>query len=218
MKDYIDNINCEIIAKSNQLKKEVNLGFSEIVLPNALPSVNNSNSHQSSPPISYILYGVAGLSALGALTISEFKWIGLGLTAFCAFGGYKLSKQNKKQADKKTQDINLDELKNAVSSKVLSILKNVSGEWDDFMQETKTSLPQMINNSGMSLSQKDEMMNKIFIHEVFDIRMIDFNNQMNNVNSISELKTTIESFKSKLLIAIDNTANKQISKYNSMLN
>ena len=224
MKEIIETINRSITEKCNQLKNEVNMGFSSIVLPNVLPITPKASSSKSTtPPISYILYGVAGLSAIGAFTASDDgsigpKLLGLGFAALCAIGGYRFSKPTaKEEVVTGTPIINLDSFKNDVSSKVISIVKNVSGEWDDFMQANKNQLQQAINNSALDTTTKDEMMNKVFIHEVFDIRLVDFNKQINLVNTIADLKTTIESFKTKLLTAIDNTAREQIDKYNLLL-
>ncbi len=81
MNSFINNINQTIADKCNQLKNEVNMGLSSITLPNSLPSVSQSDTRQTAtPPISYILYGLAGLSAIGALSITGFKIIGLGLS------------------------------------------------------------------------------------------------------------------------------------------
>ncbi len=224
MKKIIETINRSITVKCNQLKNEVNMGFSSIVLPNSLPlAPQTSSSKSTTPPISYILYGVAGLSAIGAFTASDNgsigpKLLGLGFAALCAIGGYKFSKPAaKEEVVTGSPNINLDNYKNDVSSKVISILKKVSEEWDDFMQANKNQLQLAINNSELDATTKDEMMNKIFIHEVFDIRLADFNKHINLVNTITDLKTTIESFKEKVLTDIDNAVKKQINKYNSMI-
>ena len=220
MKNLIDSINQTIAAKCNDLKNEVNTDLSSIVLSNGLPPVPRTTSRQkSTPPISYILYGLAGLSAIGALSINGFRLIGLGMAAVCAYGGYKVSQQNTSSTSVVTGTpiINLDNLKNEVSSKVITIFKKVSGEWDDFMQLTKNNLQEAISQSTLDSSQKDEMMNKVFIHEVFDISLVDFNTKMNSVNNINGLKSVIEAFKSSLLNAIDETARKQIEKYSSLL-
>lgn len=219
MNNIINNINQAIADKCNQLKNEINAGLSSIALPNSLPPAPQTNSRQTAtPPISYILYGLAGLSAIGALSISGFRLIGLGIAAACAYGGYK-SSQQKASTSVITGNpiINLDNLKIEVSSKIISVFQNVSREWDDFMQQTKNNIQNAINQSTLDSSQKDEMMNKIFIHEVFDISMADFNTRMNVVSSVAELKSAIEAFRSKLLNAIETTGRKQIEKYNSLL-
>lgn len=219
MQKLIENINRTIASKCNQLKSVVNVDLSSIVLPNTLSPVPQAKTNQSStPPISYILYGLAGLSTIGALSISGFRLIGLGIAAVCAYGGYKTSQHNTSMnVVTGTPIINLENLKNDVSSKVISVFKKVSGEWDDFIQQTKNNLLDAINQSTLDSSQKDEMMNKVFIHEVFDISLADFNDKMNSVNSIKELRSVMESFKSRLINAIDETARKQIEKYNSLL-
>ena len=114
--------------------------------------------------------------------------------------------------------INIESLKNDVSVKVISLLRKMTGEWDDFMQRTKNNIQDVINQSSLGSNQKDEMMNKIFIHEVFDISMADFNSRMNVVSTVAELKLVIEEFRSKLVSAIETTGRKQIEKYNSLLN
>ena len=219
MNNIINNINQAIADKCNQLKNEVNVGLSSIALPNSLPPVPQTNSRQTStPPISYILYGLAGLSAIGALSFSGFRLIGLGIAAACAYGGYKASQQ-KASTGVVTGNpiINLDNLKIEVSSKIISVFQNVSREWDDFMQQTKNNIQNAINQSSLDSSQKDEMMNKIFIHEVFDISMADFNSKMNVVSTVADLRSAIEAFRSRLLNAIETTGRKQIEKYNSLL-
>lgn len=219
MNNIINNINQAIADKCNQLKNEVNVGLSSIALPNSLPPVPQTNSRQTStPPISYILYGLAGLSAIGALSLSGFRLIGLGIAAACAYGGYKASQQ-KAFTGVVTGNliINLDNLKIEVSSKIISVFQNVTREWDDFMQQTKNNIQNAINQSSLDSSQKDEMMNKIFIHEVFDISMADFNSKMNVVSTVADLRSAIEAFRSRLLNAIEATGRKQMEKYNSLL-
>lgn len=219
MNNLINNINQTIADKCNQLKDEVNMGLSSITLPNSLPSVSQNDTRQTAtPPISYILYGLAGLSAIGALSITGFRIIGLGIAAVSAYGGYRLASSNgKPDIAAGNPMINIESLKNDVSSKVISLLRKVSGEWDDFMQRTKNNIQDVINQSSLDSNQKDEMMNKIFIHEVFDISMADFNSRMNVVSTVTELKLVIDEFRSKLVSAIETTGRKQIEKYNSLL-
>ena len=61
------------------------------------------------------------------------------------------------------------------------------------------------------------MANRIFIHEVFDISMADFNARMNTARTVAEIKSVIETFRSKMLNAIESTGRKQIEKYQSLL-
>jgi len=219
MNNLINNINQTIADKCNQLKDEVNMGLSSITLPNSLPSVSQNDTRQTAtPPISYILYGLAGLSAIGALSITGFRIIGLGIAAVSAYGGYRLaSSSGKPDIVTGNPMINIESLKNDVSAKVISLLRKMTGEWDDFMQLTKNNIQDAINQSTLESNQKEEMMNKIFIHEVFDISMADFNSRMNVVSTVAELKSLIEAFRSKLMNAIDATGKKQIQKYNSLL-
>lgn len=219
MKTFIENMNQSIAAKCNELKNEVNKGLSAIILPNALTPVPHTSSSQTgAPPITYILYGLAGLSAIGALSISGFRIVGLGIAAICAYGGYRLSSTNSKQkVVTGTPFIDIERLKSDVSSKVILLLRKVTDEWDDYMQHNKNNLQDAINQSTLDSNQKDEMMNKVFIHEVFDISMADFNSRMNVVSTVAELKSVLEAFRSKLVNAIETTGRKQIEKYNSLL-
>ena len=219
MKTFIENMNQSIAAKCNELKNEVNKGLSAIILPNVFTPVPHTSSSQTgTPPITYILYGLAGLSAIGALSISGFRIVGLGIAAICAYGGYRSSSTNSKQkVVTGTPIIDIERLKSDVSSKVILLIRKVTDEWDDYMQHNKNNLQDAINQSTLDENLKDDMANRIFIHEVFDISMADFNARMNTARTVAEIKSVIETFRSKMLNAIESTGRKQIEKYQSLL-
>ena len=109
--------------------------------------------------------------------------------------------------------IDIERLKSDVSSKEsYRYFRKVTDEWDEYMQHNKNNLQDAINQSTLNENQKDEMTNRIFIHEVFDISMADFNTRMNTARTVAEIKSAIETFRSKMLNAIESTGRKQMEK------
>lgn len=213
MKERIEKINLAIEEKRERLKEKAKRHFSAIVLPSQLPvSRERTSADQTIPPISYILYGIAGLAALGVF-LSDSKILCAGLAAISAYGGYRFSNPNK-PSQSSSPSANLNTLKNEASSKVLEIIKTTTHEWEEFMERKQQEVQQII--STIPSSQKDEMMSKVVLYEVIDIRMSEFSSMIMGVSSISELKNKIEAYKLKLLKAIDEASAKQIEKYNSI--
>ena len=214
MKERIEKVNQAIEEKRERLKEKAKRHFSAIVLPSYLPVGHEvPSTSQSLPPISYILYGIAGLAALGVF-LSDSKILCASLTAISAYGGYRFSNPNKAASVSLSSSANLNSLKNEVESKVLGIIKNTTHEWEEFMERKQQEVQQII--STVSSSQKDAMMSKVVLYEVIDIRVSEFSSMIMGVSSISELKNKIEAYKLKLLKAIDEASAKQIEKYNSI--
>lgn len=164
-----------------------------------------------------MLYGVAGLSAIGAIT-SDSKFMCLGLAAISVLGGYKLSQVG--NADTSIQTVAVDtigSLKNEVVSKVLDSVKRTTKEWEDFMESKQKEIQTVLATSSENEEIKDAMYSKVFIYEIIDISISEFSNLINTSNSISDIRQNLSLYKVKLLSAIDNAANKQIAKYNSLV-
>lgn len=218
MKEQIRYINQSIDEKRNRLKEKVERYFATI--PSiSVPQMNQQKKggKKQVPPISYLLYGVAGLSAIGVIA-SDSKFMCMGLAAISALGGYKLSQIG--NADTTLQTVAVDttgSLKNEVVSKVLDSVKKTTKEWEDFMELKQKEIQSVLATSSENEEIKDAMYSKIFIYEIIDISISEFSNLINTSNSISDIKQNLSLYKVKLLSAIDNAANKQIAKYNSLV-
>lgn len=222
MKEKIIQINQSIEEKRVRLKEKSERYFASITIPSDSMSsrhYSNTNRGQSKPPISSILYGVAGLSAITAM-VSDSKIPLLAIAAASAFGGYRLSKSGCSNFTKSTSSssFNINSLKNEITSKVLDSVKNITEEWESFMDLKQKEIQNVIISSTLNDNQKDVLLSKIYLYEVIDISIADFTLKANSIVNISELKTLIDSYKFKLISAIDSVVIKQTSKYNALMN
>ncbi|MDO4462234.1 MAG: hypothetical protein Q4C30_07045 [Bacteroidia bacterium] len=213
MKDKIIQINNAIEAKRSQLKNDVETKFKTI-------NINNNKENQQTtivphksktPPISYILYGVAGLSAL------SLSFTGTVFAAASAFCGYKLS-QNKKTSSQTPSSTNIDvsSAKTYTSTKILEIVKSITNDWDNYMEARQKDVQNFITISPMPDSEKDTLMSKVFVYEIIDIKISELSNALNSASRIEELQSIISNFQNRLLLAIDKACNQQIERYKSI--
>ena len=219
MKENIEKINLLISEKRDRLKEKVGRSFDSIIIPTSnLPSSRSQSTRSSIPPVSYILYGIAGISAICAATIDS-KLLCVGIAAASAFCGYKLS-QNGHSNELQSNSLGTDSLstiKTHVSSKVLEAVKKTSNEWEDFMELKQKEMQALIDTSSFDDNQKDSMSSKIFVYEIIDISIADFSNMINSTSNAADMKQILNTYKNKLLKAIDNAANKQIAKYSTLI-
>lgn len=222
MKEKINQLNQSIAEKRDRLKEKAGRYFDAIIIPSGTSSSqtrqDRDSKNESTPPISYILYGVAGLSAIGAMA-SDSKILCLGVAAASAFGGYKLSKSGSKITSTHTTKttLNISSFKNDITSKVLDSVKKITNEWESFMELKQKEIQSAIASSSLSDSQKDELTSKTYLYEVIDISISDFSTLMNSSVSALDVKQSLDSYKLKLLTAIDDAANKQMNKYKSII-
>ena len=218
MKEKIEKINLLIAEKRDRLKEKTERYFDNIRVP-VSPSISSaSQSKQGNiPPISYILYGIAGISAFFAVT-TDSKMLYTGIAAASAFGGYKLS-QNGSSSDSLSDEIvpTLSTVKTNATSEVVESVKKTTKEWDEFMELKQKEMQTLIDMSSLDKDQKDTLASKIFIYEVIDISIAEFLNIINSATDQADIKQKINAYKEKVLNAIDNTANKQIAKYSSLI-
>lgn len=218
MKEKIEKINTLIVEKRDRLKEKTGRYFDSVIAP-ASPSISSaSQSKQGNiPPISYILYGIAGISAFFAVT-TDSKMLYTGIAAASAFGGYKLS-QNGRSSESLSDEIvpTLSTVKTNATSEVVESVKKITKEWDEFMELKQKEMQMLIDMSSIDKSQKDSLASKIFIYEVIDISIAEFLNIINSATDEADIKQKINTYKEQVLNAIDNTANKQIAKYSSLI-
>lgn len=220
MKEKIEQVNLSIDEKRMRLKEKAERYFAVITIPsNAAPKQDQPySSKKGTPPISYLLYGIAGASAICAVTTGA-KLLCLGLAAASAFGGYRLSTPPKKSGNASASNcehVNINAIKNEVTAKVLEAVKKVTNEWEGFMELKQKEVQAAIRSSSMDDSQKDAMLSKTFLYEVIDINISDFNSALNSASDAVAIKQHLNAYQTKLLAAIDAAANKQINNYNSL--
>ncbi|MBD5367721.1 MAG: hypothetical protein HDR83_00445 [Bacteroides sp.] len=215
MNEDIKTIIQSIGAKCVDLKSYVNHHFSLVVIPRQ-PSIDNNNSQKTQEQNwSKILGCVSGISLVTAV-LSSAKLAFLSLAGAAGYGAYKLSSKSKAGAADITTPVDINEVKNAVTNKIIEIVKHVSNSWDSAMELNQRKVHTLINDSDLSALDKDAMMSKVLVYEVIDIRISEFSSKVMTMASLDELKTVVEEFKMKLLTAIDEVAQKQIEKYQSI--
>lgn len=224
MKEKINQINRSIEETRDRLKEKVERYFLTITVPNGqLPQQSVQGSKDAkTPPISYMLYGVAGLSfilMIASESSESSKLLYLAAAAACAYGGYKFSHKNKSNASASTssQVLNIDSLKNEVTAKIIESVKKTSKEWEQFMKMNQKEVQSAISSSSLSEEEKDSLLSKVYVYEVIDISLSDFLSMSSAAKDLSVIKQNIASYKAMLLDAIDKAAEKQIGKYNSLL-
>ena len=227
MKEKINQINRSIEETRDRLKEKVERYFLAITVPNGqLPQQSVQGSKDAkTPPISYMLYGVAGLSFIlmiaseSSESSESSKFLYLAAAAACAYGGYKFSHKNKSNTSASTssQVLNIDSLKNEVTAKIIESVKKTSKEWEQFMKMNQKEVQSAISSSSLSEEEKDSLLSKVYVYEVIDISLSDFLSMSSAAKDLSVIKQNIASYKAMLLDAIDKAAEKQIGKYNSLL-
>lgn len=227
MKEKINQINRSIEETRDRLKEKVERYFLAITVPNGqLPQQSVQRSKDAkTPPISYMLYGVAGLSFI--LTIASIaseaskasKLLYLAAAAACAYGGYKLSHKNKSNTSASTssQVLDIDSLKNDVRTKVRESVTKTTKEWEQFMEMNQKEVQSAISSSSLKEAEKDSLLSKVYVYEVIGISLSDFLFMLNAAKDLSAIKQSIASYKAMLLDAIDKAAERQIGKYNSLI-
>lgn len=219
MKENISIINQSIEEKRNRLKEKAERYFASITIS---PNCNQlqkevTTTNGNIPPISYILYGSALLAGIGAIA-SEAKALCLSISAASAFGGYKLSKcPTSNKASIMHSNVNIGFIKNDVTSNVLDSVKKITQEWEEFMELKQREVQSAISSSSLSDSEKDSMASKVFIYEVIDISISEFSSAMNASTNTTDIKNNLSAYKAKVISAIEQAANKQISKYESLV-
>lgn len=222
MKEKVYQISQSIDEKRNRLKEKTERSFVIAIasLGNEQKQYQYDKNSGNVHPISYILYGVAGVSAIGAIFtgFTGIRIISLGLAVACAYGGYKISEGRNRKTPRPNHasSVNIGSLKNETMSKVLDIVKKTTNEWDEFMELKQKEIQSAIASSSLNEDKKNELSSKIFLHEVIDISISDFSSMINSATSISDVKQKLDVYKSQLLVSIDNAAQKQIAKYNSL--
>lgn len=232
MKEKINQINRSIEETRDRLKEKVERYFLAITVPNGqLPQQSVQGSKDAkTPPISYMLYGVAGLSFILMIASESSeasedskllysKLLYLAAAAACAYGGYKFSHKNKSNTSASTssQVLNIDSLKNEVTAKIIESVKKTSKEWEQFMKMNQKEVQSAISSSTLSEAEKDSLLSKVYVYEVIGISLSDFLFMLNAAKDLSAIKQSIASYKAMLLDAIDKAAERQIGKYNSLI-
>lgn len=227
MKEKINQINRSIEETRDRLKEKVERYFLAITVPNGqLPQQSVQGSKDAkTPPISYMLYGVAGLSFIlmiaseSSESSESSKLLYLAAAAACAYGGYKLSHKNKSNtsASSSSQVLDIDSLKNDVRTKVRESVTKTTKEWEQFMEMNQKEVQSAISSSTLSEAEKDSLLSKVYVYEVIGISLSDFLFMLNAAKDLSAIKQSIASYKAMLLDAIDKATEKQIGKYNSLI-
>lgn len=219
MQNKVNSIIQAIETKRLKLRQDAERDFSSISISVPSNSFNTQSVPKSTtPPISYILYGLAGVSAVGVLgSDSGFsKLLCCGIAAACVYGGYKFTNTKSTNQTVPNTSVSIDTQKNEVKSKIVESVKRITSEWESFMEIQQKDLQNAILSSGHSEQEKDNMQSKVFVYEIIDFSLSDVNRAISSVTDSTGLKQQVLSIKNKMLSAIDNAVNKQMEKYRSV--
>lgn len=145
---------------------------------------------------------------------------GMFLASLCSAAvGYILSKVISHDSSKTPshESLNIENIKNEVISKGIASVKYITNDWDDFMEKNQKELFKDIDSSSLSENEKDNLTSKIFSFEVVDINLSDLMSLINSAATLTDIVKGINDFKSMFIASIENTVNKQIAKYNSLI-
>lgn len=230
MKNIIEQINKEIKEKEKRLSEKTEQYFASIFIssPQSHNIGLNERNNRKIPPISYLLYSVAGISLIGTIFSksritfensdidfsSKILYAGIAITS--AFGGYKLSKKNKPTYTPQPQ-IDIQKIKNNINEKINEAIIENNYDWEEFIIIKQKNIRQVINNSDKQPEEKDALLSKIYNYEVIDVNVSEMLNIINASSDLNALKQNIDNVKNKIIKAIQNTTTKQIEKYNSLV-
>ena len=218
MEEQVKQINKAIADKRDILKEHAKMYFDALkVSTNTKEAADHNTTQKGIPPISYILYGIAGLSAVGTIA-SDSKLLCTGLAAASAFGGYKLSKNRTTNTKNISTNSNVstNKSKNEIISKAIDAIKNTTKEWEEFMEVKQNEIQSAIDTSSLDENQKNSLSSKVFVYEIIDINIYELSNMINTAKSADDTNKVISLYKDKLLTAIDKAAASQIAKYKDL--
>lgn len=221
MKTKVDIIVQSIEQKRLELKRNVETFFSTISVQQPISFTSSKpNKGKKIPPISYILYGLAGVSAIGIISGDSgiSKLLCLGVSAASAYGGYKLSNPTMENTVSVNNVFNIDTLKNEIKSKIVDSIKSITKDWEDFMEIQQKKLQNSIQNSEYSEQEKDAMLSKVYVYEVIDVSLSEVNRMISDATDSEYLKRQLQLIKTRIINAIDQSLNQQINKYQSVCN
>lgn len=147
---------------------------------------------------------------------------GLIFTAFAAsIGGYFISRRAKKTTFSQemsfdNEQLDIKSIKKDVITKGIEIVKEITSEWNQFMELNQKVIYETIDKSSLDESQKDELSSKIYTYEVIDINLSDLMTKVNSASTPSEVEQRVKDFSVALSSAIETACNNQILKYNSL--
>jgi len=235
MKEKIEQIIQSIVKKQNALKDNAREQIEAIPINQTKNEAPQPATH-STPPISYILYGIAALAfifmictggASEAASGGESGNVGLKIfwgviCALCAFGGYYISnKRATSSPSSSTPIISLSEKKSYMIKRISSCTKMTADSWDTFMTGRKNDIQKVLQEGGLSREQLDDVLPKTYMTEIINFSVLDVMSRINNVaDNASGINTLIEikeDCKKKLCAKIDEAANKQIATYKLIL-
>lgn len=230
MNEVIVRTNQSIDEKRNQLKKMVDESSSWTVnlrvdSESHMAIMKKDNKSDASEILSAGLGAFVG-SAMTSKIIKKSRSISkvakLTSALFLALATAISCVLSKDKKSKPTTDSLLDTpdittLRNDVISKGIASVKIITGEWDTFMEDKQKEMYAVIDSSPLTENQKYELNSKIFTYEVIDINLSELMNMINSANSIEEISHQLEAFKKKLISSIEDAANSQKAKYDSLI-
>lgn len=219
MKERISQINLSIEEKKIHLINQVEQHFTAIRVTSSFDESQSKviQNSKSAPPLTYILYAIAGLSAIGAIA-TESKVLCLGVAAASAIGGYKLSQNaNAITTNKPSHSTNIAAIKNIITTKVLESVKKTTNEWEEFMETNQKEIQNLISSSALDSNKKDYLYSLVFLYEVIDISISEFSSMISSSANTADINQALIKYKSKFISAIEAAASKQIAKYNLLL-
>ena len=221
MEEIIKNANDAIIEKRDRLKEKAERYFAVIQVPNSVSDIKQRKA-KSTPPISKILYGLAGAMVAGTCTDlieGTACKIGTLILAGCSvLGGYRIARNIKKSASVNVAPRNsLYAVKSELTQKVIDAVKKTGDEWIEFITPRQKEILQAIENADCQEERKMGLKDKVCLYEILDIKVLSLTQMIDSVNDISGFNAALSECRKLLLSAIDKTASVQMQKYGSLL-
>jgi len=229
MKQQIEQIIKAITNKRNELVDEARNKFDNIQISDRKsPSVPKQGKRHQTPPISYILYGVGGLSLISALCADSDETgtkITMGIIcAACIVGGYALGQKSASKSPVKTTTNSANTFrgtKDFVANNVSKSVELVVKAWDNFMASKKAEIQRLLRESAIPQDKLDELISKTLFTETIDVSLMDYKAKLAGVaedaDEAQNLKRVKQECRDSFIAKIDEAANKQIAAYKSIL-
>lgn len=127
-----------------------------------------------------------------------------------------INKTDIKYTDNETSSNNIQITKNEITENIISLINGINNDWEDFMTEKQKEVRELIQNSDRQPEEKDNLRSQIYTYEIIDIKISEIFDMINNCSDQYTLKKHLYEIKKKIIKAIQNAAEQQIKKYNTI--
>lgn len=186
----------EILAsKKEELLKYVENHADQISYPEAASVVAGSNRPDSASSVIGYLGGGIALLIIGILTGKHWITVGGGIIALAGF--YKANQQQRKQAVQ-TPSVDYASITERLNQDLRAIHTYISDEWKDFLNRQQTDLNKQLENSGLEIGIKNEVIKLVVKRSVIQYSMMDMLAELTRIERLHDIaayKQYVDKFK-----------------------